>query len=336
MEVKKILSATLQWLLPLALTVALVWWMFSKVDFADMMAIIAKGCDWWWILLAMLLSVLSHILRAARWQMQLRPVAIDPPFMALCCSIFGCYALNLLLPRLGEVWRCTYVAQRTRRPFTTVFGTMVAERLCDTVTVLLMTVLCFVLARQALLSFMDEYSIGRGIVALLQNPLFWASLAAVGLIGWALLRMLGNTRPVRKMKEWGLQVWQGFAAVGRMPGRGKFLLLTLAIWGCYFIQLYVAFFAFDFTARLCSEASWGYGLLPCLVAFVFGAIGMAIPSNGGLGPWNIAVMFGLAVYGVGEAEGAAFTMVQWSGQTVMLIILGIYTMAWSTKSNFEG
>ena len=42
MEVKKILSATLQWLLPLALTVALVWWVFSKVDFADMMAIIAK------------------------------------------------------------------------------------------------------------------------------------------------------------------------------------------------------------------------------------------------------------------------------------------------------
>ena len=55
---------------------------------------------------------------------------------------------------------------------------------------------------------------------------------------------------------------------------------------------------------------------------------MAIPSNGGLGPWNIAVMFGLAIYGVSTADGTAFSMLQWSGQTVMLIILGIFTMAY--------
>lgn len=55
---------------------------------------------------------------------------------------------------------------------------------------------------------------------------------------------------------------------------------------------------------------------------------MAIPSNGGLGPWNLAVMFGLAIYGISDAEGTAFSMLQWSGQTVMLIILGIYTMVY--------
>ena len=76
------------------------------------------------------------------------------------------------------------------------------------------------------------------------------------------------------------------------------------------------------------ESSLGYGLVPCLVAFVFSAIGMAIPSNGGLGPWNIAIMFGLAIYGISDAEGTAFSMLQWTGQTVMLVILGIYTMAY--------
>ena len=56
---------------------------------------------------------------------------------------------------------------------------------------------------------------------------------------------------------------------------------------------------------------------------------MAVPSNGGLGPWNIAIMFGLAVYGVPDVEGAAFSILQWSGQTVMLIILGIFTAVWT-------
>lgn len=98
--------------------------------------------------------------------------------------------------------------------------------------------------------------------------------------------------------------------------------------GCYYVQLYVAFFAFPFTRELCAQQGLAFGLTPCLVAFVLSSIGMAIPSNGGLGPWNIAVMFGLAIYGVSTADGTAFSMLQWSGQTVMLIILGIFTMAY--------
>ena len=121
-------------------------------------------------------------------------------------------------------------------------------------------------------------------------------------------------------------MWQGFSVVATMEGRWQFLGYTLCIWGCYYFQLYVAFYAFDFTRELCSASGNFGGLIPCLVAFVLSSIGMAIPSNGGLGPWNLAVMFGLAIYGVSDAQGTAFSMLQWSGQTVMLIILGIYTM----------
>lgn len=59
---------------------------------------------------------------------------------------------------------------------------------------------------------------------------------------------------------------------------------------------------------------------------------MAVPSNGGLGPWNIAVIFGLALYGVENAVATAFSVVVWSGQTVMLIILGIFTMIYISCS----
>ena len=75
-----------------------------------------------------------------------------------------------------------------------------------------------------------------------------------------------------------------------------------------------------------------WGLTPCLVAFVLSSISMAIPSNGGLGPWNLAILFGLSIYGVSDAQGTAFSMLQWSGQTVMLIILGIYTMIYISMS----
>ena len=125
----KLLGYTVRWLLPLALTVLLVTYMFRKVDFADMWRIVTHGVDYWWILAAMGISVFSHIFRAMRWGLQLRALGIRPPFMALCCSIFGTYALNLVFPRLGEVWRCTYIANLEKKPFTKVMGSMVGDRI---------------------------------------------------------------------------------------------------------------------------------------------------------------------------------------------------------------
>ncbi len=314
--------------LPVVLTVLLVVYMFKKVNFSEMWDLIKHGVDYWWILLAMGISVFSHVFRAARWRLQLNALGIHPPFMALCCSIFGCYALNLVFPRLGEVWRCTYVASSEKASFSSVLGSMIGDRLADTLMVLLLLVLCLIVAAPALEAFLTRYPVGRDLVDLVSQWWFWTAIIGGILVCWLLLRYFKNAKLVMKLKEMALNMWEGFAVVARMKGRWKFLLLTLCIWGCYYFQLYVAFYAFDFTRALCSGEGMAFGLTPCLVAFVLSSISMAVPSNGGLGPWNLAIMFGLAIYGVSDAQGTAFSMLQWSGQTVMLIILGIYTMVY--------
>ncbi|MDE6022496.1 MAG: flippase-like domain-containing protein [Muribaculaceae bacterium] len=322
------MKKALQYILPIALSVLLIWSLFRKVDFKETMEIISHGVDYWWILAAMGISVFSHIFRAIRWRLQLNALKVKTTLMELICSIFGCYALNLVLPRVGEIWRCTFVSQRSKAPLTTVMGSMMADRLSDTIMVIFLTLLTFVAAAPALLSFLVRYPIGEGLLKLLYSPVIWISIvAAIGII-WFVLHKFSDTAPVSKMRKWAGEIWSGFAVVMTMPGKWKFLLLTFGIWGCYFVQLYVAFYAFGFTRELCREPGLAFGLIPCLVAFVLSSIGMAIPSNGGLGPWNIAIMFGLAVYGVPDVEGAAFSILQWSGQTVMLILLGIYTAIW--------
>ncbi len=328
LSAKTVLSYLVKWLLPLALTVLLVTYMFKKVNFSEMMEILKHGVDYWWILCAMGISVFSHVLRALRWRIQLRSLNINAPLMALCCSIFGCYALNLVFPRLGEVWRCTYIAGREKAPFTKVLGSMVADRLSDTLCVLMLLILTFIVAAPAINSFLTKYPVGQGIVDMASNPWFWIALVGGAILIWLILHFAGDFGPVKKVKDWGRDTWQGFAVVTKMKGKWAFLFYSLAIWGCYYFQLYVAFFAFPFTKELCTQPSLAFGLTPCLVAFVLSSIGMAVPSNGGLGPWNIAVMFGLAIYGISAADGTAFSMLQWSGQTVMLIILGIFTMAY--------
>lgn len=315
----------LRLLIPLAITVALVWYMFTKIDFERLWTTVRHGVDYKWILLAMAISVLSHVFRAMRWRLQLRATGIRPPLMALCCSIFGTYALNLVFPRLGEVWRCTYIARRQKAPFTSVFGTMMADRLADTLMVFLLLLLTLLVANDQISAFLEKYRIGRDMLDMVSDPKVWIAAAVSLILLWSIYRFFGHTRIVRAVTSRLMQVWQGFAVVARMKGRLRFLILTIAIWGCYFMQLYVAFFAFRCTLDHCFRPGSCFGLIPCLVAFVFSSIGMAIPSNGGLGPWNIAVMFALMLYGVSETDAASMSIVVWSAQTIMLIILGIYT-----------
>lgn len=328
---KRIFSKALRFLVPLAITVALVWYMFTKINFSELWATVRHGVDYKWILLAMAISVFSHIFRAMRWRLQLRATGVNPPLMALCCSIFGTYALNLVFPRLGEVWRCTYISQRQKAPFTSVLGTMVADRLADTVMVFLLLMLTLGVANEQISAFLAKYPVGRGVLDLLANPWFWLSGTGVVIAVWAIWRFAGKTRVVKGIAHKLAQVWQGFAVVAKMRGRGKFLFLTLAIWGCYYLQLYTAFFAFGCTIDHCFGPGTYFGLVPCLVAFVLSSIGMAIPSNGGLGPWNMAIVFGLMLYGVPEADAASMSIVVWSAQTIMLIILGIFTAVYISR-----
>ena len=117
---KNIIGLLLKYVVPLVISVGLCYLLFTGVDFKEMTDIIRNQCDFRWIGLAMGLSIFSHVFRAMRWRMQLAALGIRPPVFALVLSIFGTYAVNLVFPRLGELWRTSYIAQRQRAPFTSV------------------------------------------------------------------------------------------------------------------------------------------------------------------------------------------------------------------------
>ena len=85
-----------------------------------------------------------------------------------------------------------------------------------------------------------------------------------------------------------------------------------------------------------TEPGTCFGLIPGLVVFVFGSFSMAVPSNGGLGPWNVAVMYALSLYGISDTQGTAFSLVMWSMQAAWLVVQGIFSAAyvvWDDRHN---
>lgn len=323
---KKILSLLIKYGIPIAISAALAWFLSKNVDWSAIKKSLQQDVNYWWFVPVVVVSVFSHVFRAMRWRLQLRALDIKPPLRALVCSIFGTYFVNLLFPRLGEVWRCGYIARREKAPFTTVVGSMVGDRLSDTVTVALLTVVTFFLATPEMNKFLASRGDG-GDASIFAAWWFWL-VVALGVLGvafvWWLFKADVSNKLLLKLRDMVKNLWDGFAAIGKMEGKWMFLLYTLLIWGCYFMQLYIATFAFSFTAHL--------GVIPVLVLFVLSSIGMAVPTNGGLGAWQFAIIFGLAIYGVGSLplstpfneQASAFAWLVWGIQTLLLIVLGIY------------
>ena len=319
---RQILSGLLKYGIPFIISVGLCYLLFTGIDFKEMIEIVRRDCDYKWIVAALGLSLFSYVFRALRWSIQLQALGIKVPLFYLVLSMFGTYAVNLVFPRLGEVWRSGYVAQRQDAPFTAVFGSMVAERLADTITVALLTLLAFGVASGALITYFgDNSSVIDTAKSLLLSPWLWA-IAVICVVGlwWLLCRKTGN-RVITRIQKAFRELWAGFAVIVKMPGKGRWLEWTLCVWGCYFTQMLIAFMAFPATEGVIGT----HGLGAVLVVFALSSISMGVPSNGGIGPWQWAVIFGLGIYGVENATAGAFANVVLGSQTLLQIILGIFT-----------
>ena len=110
---KKVLQGLLKYGVPVLISVALIWFLLTNVDVSKMKDVM-KAANFWWFGVVIVVSVFSHIFRAMRWRLQLRAIGIESPLSALVNSIFGTYAVNLVFPRAGEVWRCGYIANREK------------------------------------------------------------------------------------------------------------------------------------------------------------------------------------------------------------------------------
>lgn len=287
-----------------------------------MISIIRTECRFGWIAAALTISIFSHIFRALRWRIQLRALDIDAPVFPLVLSVFGCYAVNLVFPRLGEIWRTGYIAHRQSAPFTTVFGSMIGDRLADMATVLLLTALTFCLAAAPITQYVvDNEATYERITSLASSPAVWcAAVIAIAALGWLMWGKVSSP-VILKIRKAVADLWEGFAVLFKMRGRLTWLFYTVCVWGCYFVQMWLTFFAFDFTRDVMVH----HGIVAVLVTFVLSSISMGVPSNGGIGPWQWAVIFALAIYGVPHTPAGAFANVVLGSQTLLLIILGLFT-----------
>ena len=305
---KSTLGNLVKTIIPLAFGVVVLVFMFLKLDFDTVKEILKQDVNWWIIAVSLPFGLGANIVRAYRWRLLIRPLGYNPKISNLIYAVLGNYGVNLVFPRLGEIWRCTMIKQYEKIPFGKLLGTLINDRLADSLSVILITLFAFALNIPYFKSFPDlflgenpEYSSAFiKLYEIITSVWLYVAFAAVILLVWFILYRLKHIEIVKKINEMLAGVWEGIKTILKMKERGLFLLHTFLIWFGYFLYFYICFYAFSFTEDL----GWICGL----IAFALSSVAMAVPIPGGLGIWHAVVAFVLVGFKVDATSAVVFAL----------------------------
>jgi hypothetical protein len=316
-------------LLPLAFGIGIIWFILQKVDTQLLFDTIKSGINWTWVVISWFFALLANVFRGIRWRQQLRTVDVNPSLHEMSISFFGNYGMNLVFPRLGEVWRCNYIAQNNHKPFSTIAGTILSERLTDILCSASIIVLTLILEAKVLLKFFFDDDSQAEAIAAAGGEMKAESSTMIPGWAWALAIIVTLVvlywffRPkIKKMSFYQSVVnicqnlWLGFRTLKDLPNIWSYIGWSVLIWFLYFLNTLTQFYFFDFTSHL--------GLLACLSVFVMGTMSQILPIQGGLGAWQAMVIFALLQYGIDNQHAIVFAVVAWTIEQAFVLLMGLY------------
>jgi uncharacterized protein (TIRG00374 family) len=290
----------------LGLALVLLWLAFRNTNFPQLWLEMQK-IDMFWMAMVCIVAVLSHLVRAWRWTILLRPLAEKPVSIwnSFCAIMIG-YAVNIAVPRGGEVARVVSIAKTENLPWVGVVPTMFIDRLLDIAMLVMLLGITLVLLPPEIRESMT-WLVPAGI-----------ALCAATIIGMGLLPFVGHlmkhavkipaihsrlpdkvTGAVSQLAD---QFDLGTGSLRNPVGLPGIALLSLGIWALYFVDFYFGFLAFGMVPQI--------DFSHALIIFSIGSASVVVPTPGSLGTYHLAISQALQkVSQIEPARAGAFVTV---------------------------
>ena len=294
---------------------------------ADGLLALIWGMDWarfWGVLsrttplylaLAMLLTIVSDVMRAYRWRIVLAPTKQVGVFKLFKALVIGLMA-NFVLPvKVGDLVRAYVVSRDEELPFATSLSTVAVERIYDALCVAVLFGLGLVLlpTRPGWLHGFGAALVGSVLIALgvlvswNRRPELYRRL-----VGWLLRSAPARWRD--RAEQTLEEIEGGLVSVGRPSLAARAMAVGMLSWVCLAATYYCCLLALSVEVSLPV-------VLVLVAALVFG---FALPSlPGGTGPYQVAVVVCLTAFGVGRETAMAVSVVTLMSDLVPLVALGV-------------
>ncbi len=316
---KKLLNI-LKYFLLFALSMFLMWYALKGIDFQLVLTQL-QNANYLWIVFSLLIAATGYFSRAYRWKMQIDPTGHKASFWSVYNAMMVGYLANLVLPRAGEVVRCTVLKRTDAIPVKVSLGTVITERVIDLVMLFSLITLTFFVEFDRLHDFFtgylndkyESFEQNKFLIYSILGIMVLLTVVAVTLLVIYLNKLRQNAFFI-KMVAFARGVLDGVFSISKLENKGAFIFHTLFVWFTYYIMGYIAFFAIPATS--------GLGLNVALAVFVIGGLGMAAPVQGGIGIFHLMVQSTLLLYGMSKESGMAYALLVHTTQTLLVVVMG--------------
>lgn len=246
----------------------------------------ASGVDPCYLLLLALSCVFSHVVRAYRWTIFLQPLTSRKVglFNTFAAIMLG-YAVNLVIPRGGELVRIVSISKSEGLPWAGVLPTMLIDRLLDIAVLCLMFAVTIPVLPAELLTKMPLLKTG-GILMAAGSVFLLVVLPKIS----HLIRFVISIDFVKKLlpeklfaiaEKLAEQFQEGTKSLSNLSTYPAVLVSTFVMWGFYFLNQYILLMGFHLIPKLSFVQQW--------IIYTVGSVGVLIPSPGSIGSFHFFV-----------------------------------------------
>ena len=296
-------------LLGIAISIALLVWLFWKVD---VRAVFARLADthWGWLAVSIVGGLSSLWARAVRWRL-LFPRHARPTHLFNAVMI-GYMGNNVLPLRAGEVLR-VYVVTRRGQPFWTTVTTLVVERALDGVAIgAVLAFVFFLIPTPREIAWAAETFVG--VVLLMVIVL--VGIAAAPMPCRILIHSLCYRWPAidRRLLAIFDSMSDGLQGIRRPAQLVPTAVWSVVIWAVIVLSVWACFRA----ARLDLPVTAAL----CVIAFI--GLGVSLPSSPGfIGVFQAATVLALSIFGVDKVDALGFSLLLHASQFVPVTLWGL-------------
>lgn len=323
---KSILTRIIKITIPLGLGLFLFWYFFHQMDQQqlDRFYSIILTANYGWILISLLLSLFTFLIRAERWKLTLEPLGHSTKFINRFHSLMIGYIINLTIPRAGEISRAGMLYRSEKVPFSQSFGTIISERVVDLIFLTIIASTTYLLNISRFTTLYHRIKITFGLQENTNLKLYFMIIAVliIAIIGLCYLLI----KPFKtKVQNFIRGLISGVLSIFKMKRQFLFWFYSLLIW-----LLYIAYFGICFYAI--PEATHT-PIAGILLAFVAGSLGITF-TNGGIGAFPLLIGLVFEIINSNPdalVVGNALGLLIWSSQTLLVILLGIFSLMTISK-----
>lgn len=295
------------------------WVLYKDISWENDLLPALKKVKWPWVFASFVFGYVATALRGLRWNIMLEPMGYKVrDWWAVHAVAFG-YCMNNLIPRSGELARCTLLNRTDHVPVNKLIGTVLLERIVDIVLMATLVFLAFVLEQDAFNSIFSQADGGKGTTLLI---LLAAAIGAF-FVFLFLLRRFQHIPFFQKVQEFILGMMDGLKSIFKLKRTSLFWVYSLGIWVFWLLM--------TFTSLLALEETCTMTLRQTVFFMAASSLGMMVPTPGGAGAFHGMAILGLQALGYSLDAGKIYAMISWSIKTTWDILVGAVSFLIATS-----